>query len=446
MRFARFVFALFLVANFSGLILAGDWARFRGPNGTGVSEDGETPVTWSDSESLKWKVDLPGPGSSSPIVVGDRVFVTCYSGYGTDRRDPGEIENLKRHLVCVGRADGNVLWAKTVDAVQPEDPYRGMGVPEHGYASHTPVSDGEHVFAFFGKTGVLAFDMDGNQLWQVSVGTESGPRGWGSAASPIVYDDKVIVNASEEGEALVALDKKTGKEVWKAEASGLSDTWGTPVIVTVNGRQELVLGVPYEIWGFNPDTGKLAWYAETIPDNSLSASVVARGDTVYAIGGRSGAAVAVRAGGKGDVTDSHVVWTTSQRGRISTPVLYNDHIYWFTGGVANCIKADDGAEVFRSRLEGAPNSESGGGESGRRFGGSRGRDYASPVLAAGKIYAITRSGVTYVIAAKPEFEQLATNRFESDKSGFNATPAIADGQIYIRSNSTLYCVAENSRN
>ena len=159
---------------------AADWTRFRGPNGSGVSEDGKTPLTWSDEKNLKWKTPLPGPGTSSPIVVGERVYVTCYSGYGVEGATGSE-RDLKRHLVCVDRATGKIIWSKSVAAL-PEDPYRGF-LADHGYASNTPASDGEQIFAFFGKTGVVAFDLEGNQLWQVNLGKESGPRRWGPLGS-----------------------------------------------------------------------------------------------------------------------------------------------------------------------------------------------------------------------------------------------------------------------
>ena len=189
-----------------------DWTRFRGPNGSGISAEGpRAPVRWGPSANVKWKTELPGAGVSCPIVVGDRVYVTCYSGYGLDRANPGEQKNLKRHLVCVDRRTGKQMWSKSVDAVLPEDPYQGAGVPAHGYASSTPVSDGEQVYVFFGKTGALAFDKDGQQLWQTNVGKESDPRRYGSASSPILYKNLLIVPATAEREALVGLDTKTGK-------------------------------------------------------------------------------------------------------------------------------------------------------------------------------------------------------------------------------------------
>ena len=233
---------------------AEDWRRFRGPDGRGVRLESEAPLKWSDTEKLKWKAPLPGPGSSSPIVVGKRVFVTCYSGEG---------DALKRHIVCVNRADGEPVWSKSIDAVQPEDGYRGY-ITEHGYASNTPVTDGERLYVFLGKSGVIAFDLDGNEAWRVSVGTESSNRRWGSAASLVLYKDTVIVNASEESQSIQALDKATGKQIWNAEAGSLELAYGTPTLVELeDGRPRLLIGVPSELWALNPDNGKLAWYAET---------------------------------------------------------------------------------------------------------------------------------------------------------------------------------------
>ena len=261
-----------------------DWVRFRGPNGTGISiESHATPTAWSPSENLKWKVALPGPGSSCPIIVGDRIFVSCWTGYGTDQRDPGQQDQLRRHLLCLDRRSGETIWSKSIKPVLPEDRYGGM-FAEHGYASHTPVSDGERVYAFFGKTGVIAFDMQGNQLWQASVGTESGARNWGTASSPLLHGDLLIVPATAESESLVALDKVTGKQVWKQEAAGFNSTWGSPVLATVAGRTDLVIAVPGEIWGLNPATGKLNWYCEGVPSSSFCSSAVADEEgVIYAI-------------------------------------------------------------------------------------------------------------------------------------------------------------------
>lgn len=445
-----------LAVSLLGLSNADDWSRFRGPNGSGFNPDGTpVPVTWSDSENLKWKAPLPGPGSSSPIVVGQRVFVTCWTGYGTDRGDPGDQENLKRVLICIDRNTGQTMWSKETDAVLPEDAYRGM-FTQHGYASHTPVSDGERVYVFFGKTGVLAYDLEGNKLWQTSVGTERDRRGWGSASSPILYKNLVIVTASIEDEAIVALNKDTGKEVWKQQAAGFESTWGTPILVDVgDGRQDLVLGVPYEIWGFNPDNGKLRWYCEAVQSDSMCSSVIAHEGIVYAVerGPRGGGAVAIRAGGKDDVTKTHVVWTANERSRVGTPILHEGHIYWISGTVANCIDASTGEQVYQSRIPGGTASPETGRGAGRgRSGGRRGfggfgggfggQDYSSPVAADGKLYFVRRSGAAIVVKLGPSFELLAQNRFESDDGDFSATPAISNGELFIRSSKHLYCVSE----
>ena len=421
---------------------AGDWPRFRGPNGSGIAaDDAKTPVEWSPTKNLKWKTELPGSGVSCPIVVGDRVFVTSYSGYGLNRSEPGDPQNLQRHLLCFDRKNGKQLWEKTVPAVLPEDLYTGMGVPVHGYASHTPVSDGKNVYVFFGKSGALAFDLEGNQLWQTGVGTDTDPKRWGSASSPIVVDETLVVTAGPEGRAVVGLDKKTGKQLWKAESSGLGDVWGTPIVTPGEGdRTDIVIGAPYEIWGINAATGKLCWFCEAIPSDSFSSSVVFSEGSIFGITGRSGGSIAVKAGGSGDVSATNVVWSGRDRNRYCTPVVYEGRLYYMSSGIVTCLNATTGEEIFKSRLGGGEVEE----ESSFGFGGGRGRgaDYSSPVLADGKIYYVAASGLTYVMKASDTYEPLAVNRVTEDDETFNATPAISNGDIFLRSDKYLYCVGE----
>ena len=439
---SRIFCVLALIIGLNSLVSASDWSRFRGPNGSGISSDtASTPVEWSPDRNVRWKTPLPGAGVSSPIVVGDLLFVTCYSGYGANF---GKIEDLKRHLVCVDRSSGKILWDKSVDAVLPEDSYSGMGIPSHGYASHTPVSDGKHIYVFFGKSGVLAYDLEGKQRWHQSVGTESDRRRWGSASSPILHEGNVIVVASAESEAIIALNAETGDEVWRQEAAGLANVWGTPLIVKIDDeRTDLVLGVPYEIWGFNPDSGKLRWYSEISAGDQYSSSVVAVQDVVYSIEGRGGGSAAVRAGGKGDVTKSHTVWSGSDSSRFGSPVVYQGRLYFFSNGVARCNDAKTGTKVFQGRLEGG-SSSGGGGRS--RFGrGGGGSDYSSPVIADGKIYYVQSSGSCFVLKAGDKFEQLAVNSVTTDRESFGATPALSNGDIFLRSDKHLYCVSETAR-
>ena len=433
------VFLAAMVGLGCGTAEAADWPRFRGPNGSGVAagEAVSVPSVWGPQENLKWKVALPGPGSSCPIIVGEKVFVTCWTGYGTGRGDAGTQADLQRHLLCLDRASGKTLWDSAVKAVLPEDDYRGM-FAEHGYASHTPACDGERVYAFFGKSGVVAFDMDGKQLWQTPVGSGLDPRGWGSACSPVLYQNLVIITAAAESETLYGLDKQTGKIVWKKEAGGIRSTWGTPVLVQVDDdRTDLVLGVPYEIWGLNPNTGGLRWFCNAMENDSYCSSVVSDGKVVYGVEGRGGGSIAVRAGGEDDVTDSQVVWTGRDNGRIGTPVVDDGRLYFISNKIANCVDAATGDRIYQARLESAGDDSDGGG----RRSGRGGSDYASPVAADGKLFYVTRGGEMFVIALGPTFKQLAVNRVTADREDFSATPAISNGALFIRSDKHLYCIA-----
>jgi len=404
-----------------------EWPQFRGPNGSGIAPgDAQPATTWSDSQNVKWKVALPGPGSSSPIVAGERLFVTCYSGYGDGSSGAGP-EKLQRHLICVERKTGKVSWDRSVPAELPEDSYSG-NLREHGYASSSPVTDGERVYVFFGKTGVLAFDFAGQQLWKVNLGRQSSNRRWGSGASPILYRNLVIINAAEEGRSVCALDKLTGKEAWKADAASLELSFGTPVLVECGGgRVDLALAVPGELWGMNPETGKLRWFAQTGIEGNVSPSVVAADGIVYATGGypRQGT-IAVRAGGKGDVTQTNVLWTSQNASYVPSPVVYQEHLFVVNDqGFAMCLEAKTGKLVYRERLPGL--------SGGKPF-------YASPVLANGHLYAVSRRNGTFFLEAKTEFKLLGQNKLAGDDTDFNATPAVAGNQLFLRSNRFLYCI------
>jgi outer membrane protein assembly factor BamB len=411
--------AILSAALVQGGLLFGatDWPQFRGPNGDGTSDAKGLPVTWSGKSNVAWKTRLPGPGGSTPIVVGKKVFLTCYSGYAVDRDDPGNIKDLKRHLICVGRDKGNILWSREVPASQPEHRY-GQFLNLHGYASSTPASDGKSVFVFHGRSGVFAYDLDGNKLWDVSVGT--GTHGWGSGTSPVLYKGLVIVNASVESGALVALDKKTGEEAWRAK--GISESWSTPVLVKApGGKTELVVSGSHKILAFDPDSGKPLWRSNSF-DWYVCPTLVAHEGVVYGL--QNSTCVAVKAGGRGDVTDSHTLWKKGIGSVVTSPVFHKGHIYFATGS-AYCLKADDGKVVYQQRLKPDP-----------------GNIYASPVVADGKIYYVSRERGTYVVEASPKFKQLAHNTLDPDKSVFNGSPAVSGNQLLLRSDRYLYCIGE----
>ncbi|QDT70510.1 outer membrane biogenesis protein BamB [Planctomycetes bacterium MalM25] len=468
----RALAAIVLIALSDGSADAADWARFRGPNGTGVSPDPAPPVTWGNNTNLAWKIELPGPGSSSPIVVGDRVLVTCYTGYGLNTEDPGDQADLKRVLACYERSTGEELWKVEVPAKLPEDEYGGM-FAQHGYASHTPVSDGERVYAYFGRSGAHAFDLQGNRLWQTDCGDGFGAKRWGSASSPILHGDLVIFAATAEANALIALNKKTGEEVWRFGEEGWNGCWSTPVLVEVAGRTELVAAAPFKMFGLNPDTGEELWQCRGVDNDTVTSSPVVEGDTVYLLAGRGGS-LAVRAGGTGDVTDSHVVWSAPLRGSIASPLIHEGRIHWIGRNGVDCVDAATAERIYQARLqkpEGnqvqantppqgpprGPRTERDGrgpGGEGRRFGGGgrfgRGgggggrfgqMPYASPVVAGDRMYHLGRDGTGYVIRLGEKFEQIAVNQL-SDGGDFSGTPALSEGDLFIRSSKHLFCVRE----
>jgi outer membrane protein assembly factor BamB len=275
---------------------------------------------------------------------------------------------------------------------------------------------------FFGKSGVLAFDHDGRQLWHADVGSKT--HGWGSAASPVLHNGLVIINAAVESESLVALDKATGKEAWRA--GGIKESWNTPILVPVTGgRKELVMAIAGKVLGFDPDTGEQLWSCPTGIAWYMVPSLVFHEDVVYCIGGRTGGALAVRVGGRGDVSRSHRLWSLSKGSNVSSPIYHDGHLYWLHEnlGILYCVDATSGKLVYEERL------------------GNAGQFYSSPVLANGKLYAITRRGAGFVLAARAQFEQLARNEL-TDRSSFDASPAVDGNRLLVRSDKFLYCLEQ----
>ena len=411
----------FLLACLLGsLVAAEDWPRFRGPTGDGVATKSNLPLRWSEKENLVWRTKLPGPGSSSPIVVGDRVFLSSYSGYGVEAKEPGDLANLKRHAICLSRRDGKILWQHEVKASAPDKPYQGQYITMHGYASSTAVSDGTNVYFFFGNAGGHAFTVDGRPVWQASVGERA--HDWGGGSSPILYGDLLIVNAAHESNALLALDRHTGKTVWSV--TGFPASWNTPVIVTVNGHDELVVNANAKLRAFDPKTGTELWSCQGIKAAELCPSIVAHDGVIYIIGSPRGQAMAVRAGGKGDVSATNVIWEIPKGSNVGSPVWHEGHLYFVNDsrGKAVCLKADTGEVVYEENI--SP---------------QRDRWYASPILAQGRLYYVGRTTGTVVLAASPKFEPLATNRIADDTSVFNGSPAVTDEHIFLRSDQNAYC-------
>ena len=406
------IVSLSLVVSLAPALGAQDWPQFRGPGSLGISNAENLPITWSETENVAWKTALPGYGSSSPIALEGKLYVTCYSGYATGRNQ-GSMDDLTLHLVCIEGKTGAILWDRQIKPTLPET----TKVRDHGYAAGTPATDGAHLYVFFGKSGVFKFDLEGRQLWRTSVGTKV--HNWGSGTSPVLYKNLVIVNASVESGNLVALDKETGQAVWQAR--GMDSSWNTPHLVkTADGKDELAVTVKGWVLGFDPQTGTRLWRCAAIPDY-ICPSIVSHEGILYALGGRSSQAVAIRSGGRGDVTQTHKLWQADVGANVTSPVVHDGHLYWVSdrNRVAYCLDLADGSVKYAERVSKQP--------------------YASALLADGRLYVVTRNGGTLVLAARPQFERLAHNTL-ADRSTFNASAIVCDGALILRSDENLYAI------
>lgn len=333
---------------------------------------------------------------------------------------------MRLHLLCLDRETGKTVWKKDIEPKLPEVSFTGF-VREHGYATSTPTTDGERVYVFFGKTGVAAFTMKGEKVWQSSVGV--GTDKWGSGASPIVHDGIVIVPAAIESQALVGLDAKSGKDVWRTK--GMTTSWSSPLLVeTKDGKHEVVMSLTGKVAGFDPKTGKELWHCQGIQGGGgkgpgyTSSTPVSRDGVVYVVGGGGPnpmVSLAVKAGGRGDVNSSHVLWRKTLGTGVTSPILQGDHLVW-VAGVATVLKTSDGSTVAQERLYNAR------------------QEYVSPVVAGDNIFALTRREGLYVLSGNGKFQEIAHNEFDGDTSTFNASPAISDGKLFIRSNDFLHCI------
>lgn len=411
-KFQIKLISVYLIICLAQVAIGGNWPQFRGAGGQGISDEKGLAVTWSDNENIAWKTALPGYGASSPIALDGKLYVTCYSGYAIGDGS-GDMENLTLHIVCVDAAKGNIIWDTKIKPSLPES----KRVRDHGYAAATPATDGKHLYVFLGKSGVFKFDLKGKQIWQASVGTKT--HGWGSGTSPVLYKDLVIVNASVESKSLVAINKETGKEVWRSE--GMKSSWNTPHLIEVSkGKHELAVSVKGLVLGFDPATGKELWRCEGIPDY-ICPSIISDKGILYAIGGRSSKAIAIRSGGRGDVTGTHKLWQADVGSNVTSPVIHDGHLYWVSdrNKTAYCLSMADGSVKYSEKIDKQP--------------------YASPLLVDGRIYVVTRFDGTLVLAAQPEFKQLSHNKL-SDASTFNASPIVCNGNLILRSNENLYCI------
>ena len=411
---------------------AADWTRFRGPNGTGIAEGPAAPSEWGDESNLKWKTDLPGKGSSSPVVAAGRVYVTAYTGYGQQPGRVGDAAELTRHLLAYDRRTGEELWRHSEAAPKPdkEDPYQGF-ITQHGYASSTPAADGERVFALLGKSGLFAFSHDGELQWRADVGDGSDPAKWGDASSPILVGGLVVLNAGILGDALIAFDAATGAERWRIDGESFTSAWSTPVTIEAGGRTLVLFAVPGQIVAADAATGAEAWRIDHEIADATAGSLVVDGRVVSLMGGREGFATALEVPEDGG--PPRKLYDGRLRAGIDTPVAVDGRLYWVSGGVFYAADQRTGELVYKERL---PRHGGGG-------GGFASSEYGSPVVSGGRIILFSRGGEGYVIRPGGSLDVIAHNRpFEGDATGFAATPALSDGDLFVRSEGRLYCVGE----
>jgi outer membrane protein assembly factor BamB len=408
---------------------AENWPQFRGPGGLGVSSATGVPVAWTATEHVAWKTALGGSGHSSPIVWGDRIFLTLF------RETPGGSWAITRAInrrlqrgisvtgglfvVCLDRVTGRMLWQREA----PVDTIEEVNV-NNSPASPTPVTDGHAVYAHFGSFGLLALDFAGNTIWERRFGPF--PNEHGSASSPILHGNTLILNCDTEGDDfLLAVDKRTGRTLWQARRD-TRRAWPTPIVWSADGRDEIVVSGDGRVTAYEPATGTELWSVANLSGRVVPTPVTGHG-LLFVAASTEGQhlLMAIRPGGQGDITSTHVAWRLDRGAPfIPSPVGVGDHLFTVrSGGIMACIDARTGRLVWQQRLPSA--------------GGDY---YASPVAVDGRLYVVSEEGRVTAVAAKPTFEVLGSSDLAERTL---ASPAISQGQMFIRTDTHLWAIGRS---
>ena len=423
------------------------WPSWRGPDATGVGPRCNPPVKWSETENIRWKIEIPGRGHATPIVWGDHVYVQTAvktdkkvepevageppaparggrrGGHWMGGATPTQIHEFM--LLAIDRRTGKTVWQRTLRA---ELPHEG-GHRDASQASNSPVTDGEHIIACFGSRGVYCLDMQGQVIWEKHLGKMETRMGFGEGSSPALHGNTVILNWDHEGQSfIVALDKLSGEQRWKVDRDEHT-SWATPLVVEANGRPQVVVSATKLIRSYDLAGGELVWQCGGMTGNVVPTPVYGNG-LLYAISGfRDSALLAIRYGdARGDIADSPAVaWKYAGKGTpyVPSPLLYGDTLYFLDGNraVLSCVDASSGqAHYAKQRLDGPEGA------------------YASLVGADQRVYVVGRNGTAAVIKRGPEFELLASNVLDDS---FTASPALAGNEIYLRGHKYLYCIAKD---
>jgi outer membrane protein assembly factor BamB len=417
-----------------------NWPQFRGPSAAGVSANAALPEKWSATENVAWKTELPGRSWSSPIVWSDRVFLTAVVNQveseapkkglylGGNRPEPPKSEHLWK-VFCLDLVTGKVRWEKTVHQGAPQSPIH----LKNSYGSETPVTDGERIYAVFGGIGVFAFTLEGTEAWSRRMEPRKMRYGWGTAASPVLHGNKLIlVDDNEERAQLLALDAKTGKELWRVDRDEKSN-WSTPFIWKNDRRTELITTGSRAVRSYDPE-GNLLWSFQGMSTITIP-TPLAGGDFLFVTSGYVGDKLrplyAIRPGATGDITlksgetnNEFIAWSNSTGGPYNpSPLCYEGRLYvLYDRGLISCFDANTGKLFFdRERLP-----------EGFAF-------TSSPWAAGGRIFCLNEDGVCYVLRAGKTFELLRTNKLAGDDMCM-ATPALSGDRLLIRTSARLYCI------
>jgi outer membrane protein assembly factor BamB len=438
-----FVAGLYLQAQTASDIQK-NWHQWRGPYMTGVSPDGDPPTEWSETKNIKWKIAIPGKGHATPIIWKDRVFIL--TAVETDKQGQAKIKaqeqesgsqrgrgrgmpttrTTKIHefvVLAINRDDGKILWQKTVTEEIPLE-----GTHEFGsWASHSPVTDGEYIYAYFGSRGLYCLDMEGNIKWERDFGQLSKHMNFGEGSSPAIYGDKIIVTWDHSGPSfIIAVDKETGRDIWRVDRDE-ETSWATPYVVEVGGKPQVITSATKLIRSYDLETGELIWECSGMTMNCIPTPFAAEGILYVMSGFRGNALLAIRlAGAKGNITDTDaIVWKHDKDTPYApSPLLNGNYMYFLRGnnGILSCFDAKTGKSYYTAqRLEGMGNI------------------FASLFGAKDRIYITGQKGTFYVVKQGPEFTILGKNTLDDN---FSASPVAVGKQLFLRGYKNLYCIEQ----
>jgi outer membrane protein assembly factor BamB len=405
----------FLISASTGL--AANWPAWRGPQADGTTSETNLPLTWSATENVKWKIDLPEPGNSTPIIWGDRIYLTQAAGQ-------------RRTVMCLDRQDGKVVWQQGPTWAEPERTHK-----TNPPCASSPVTDGERVVAWLGSAGLWAWNMAGQELWHVDLGKQD--HEWGYGSSPVLAGDLVVLNFGPGPRSfLVAVNKRTGKEAWRFEVpppatpegpgAGQSwmGTWSTPVLTKVDGHDQLIAALPGGIFALDPANGREIWHCNGL-NPLVYAEPVIFDNVIVGLGGYNGFALGVKPGGAGDVTATNRLWQDKRSPqRIGSGIAVDGRIYLGSDpGFVQCLDPKTGEKLLNVRPPVPVQKAS---------------SWSSMVRSGDRLYLVTKSSDTLVFRADPKMELLADNALEDGVT--NASLAVSDGELFIRTQAHLWCI------